>query len=103
MSVSVWKSNSLCVRKKEQWFCTRSECDSGNYMYRYACRRCNYPRHGLVLPLVNSNAGDWYCLTEKCYELNFGTRQNCRQCGCPKNKIRHYECRNLLECTNKLS
>lgn len=81
MSVTLWKSNALSKHKKEQWFCENQGCDATNYPYRSACRRCNYPRHGLTLPVTNSRAGDWYCQTETCHEFNFGIRENCRACG----------------------
>lgn len=81
MSVTLWQSNSLCKHKKEQWFCENQACNTTNYIYRSACRRCNYPRHGLKLALTNSRAGDWYCQADNCYELNFGVREKCRACG----------------------
>ena len=78
-----WRSSPMMNLKKRletQWICEHDGCKQSNFSNRWACRLCNYPRHGMTLSV---KVGDWYC--KECYELNFSSRVNCKRCERPSN------------------
>lgn len=76
------------MRKEYDWICSKDGCKVSNFYNRDICRKCNYPRHGLTLPIKESKVGDWFCETNDCHERNFGFRKNCRRCGQQNSKVR---------------
>lgn len=76
--VENWRSNAS---PKRDWLCQQETCRTSNFGARFACRRCNYPRHGVALTLHDARRRDWYCQASQCFEFNFANRKECRKCG----------------------